>query len=67
MWISARVILEELESIGSFPVGWQSSWQAIVRAQLEMQLIHQIIIICSKASVPGGHPVIVYFCKKRLF
>lgn len=67
VWISARVILEELESISSFPVGWQSSWQAIVRAQLEMQLIHQIIIICSKALVPGGHPVIVYFCKKRLF
>lgn len=66
VWISARAVLERLESISSFPMGWQSSWQAIVRAQPEMQLIHQIIIICSKASVPGGHPVIVYFCKKRL-
>lgn len=65
--LSARAIEEELESISAFPVGWQSSWQAIVWAQPEMQLIHQIVIICSKASVPGGHPVIVYFCKKRLF
>lgn len=29
-WISARAIAEELESISAFPMGWQSSWQAIV-------------------------------------
>lgn len=44
-------------------VGQHSSWQAIARAQPELQLIHQILIICSKASVPGGHPAIVCLCK----
>ena len=67
VWISAKAIAEELETISAFPMGWQSSWQAIVWAQPKTQLILQIIIICSKALVPGGYPVIVYFCKEWLF
>lgn len=47
-------------------VGQHSSWQAIALAQPELQLIHQILIICSKASVPGGHPAIVCLCKRWL-
>lgn len=62
-----RAIVEEPESISACPMGQQCSWQAIVRAQPELQFIHQILIICSKASVPGGHPGIVYFCKEWLF
>lgn len=62
-----RAIVEEPESISACPMGQQCSWQAIVRAQPELQFIHRILIICSKASVPGGHPGIVYFCKEWLF
>lgn len=62
-----RAIAEEPESISACPAGRQRSWQAIVRAQPELQFIHRILIICCKASVPGGHPGIVYFCKEWLF
>lgn len=49
------------------PRGMAALWQVIVQAQPELQFIHRILIICSKASVPGGHPGIVYFCKEWLF